>query len=50
MPALEDDESYGLSVDAGAATLHAASVWGALRGLETFSQLLVTSDGGGVQS
>lgn len=42
-PQLGVNESYSLSVpeDGGSATLHAKTVWGALRGLETFSQLLV---------
>ena len=47
------DESYSLSVpapDAGGAPLNAtlscASVWGCLRGLETFSQLVVVGEGG----
>ncbi|XP_051143875.1 beta-hexosaminidase 2 [Andrographis paniculata] len=36
------DESYSLSVpcDGGAATIRAETAWGAMRGLETFSQLV----------
>ena len=39
---LHDDESYTLTVPLGgnAATLFAATTWGALRGLETLSQLV----------
>ena len=41
-PQLETDESYTLSVTAsGQATLKAKTVFGALRGIETFSQLVV---------
>lgn len=41
-PQLETDESYSLTVSAnGAAVIHAATVYGAMRGLETFSQLVV---------
>ena len=40
-PGLDTDESYNLSVPVeGAATLSARTVYGALRGLETFSQLI----------
>jgi hexosaminidase len=41
-PQADTDESYTLTVPAaGDATLRAATVYGALRGLETFSQLVV---------
>ena len=41
-PQLETDETYSLSVTAsGTATLKAKTVFGALRGIETFSQLVV---------
>uniref|UniRef100_A0A914UJ16 Beta-hexosaminidase n=1 Tax=Plectus sambesii TaxID=2011161 RepID=A0A914UJ16_9BILA len=46
VPQLGMDESYKLDVpSSGAAVLTAAQVWGALRGLETFSQLLFHPDG-----
>ncbi len=41
--ALGVDESYELVVRAGASTLRASTTWGALRGLETWSQLVVRS-------
>ena len=48
------DESYSISVSASGATLNAPTVWGALRGLETVSQLArhtwTTSDAGAVNA
>ena len=39
-PALGDDESYRLTLAADASLLNASTVWGALRGLETLTQLI----------
>lgn len=39
-PSVDEDESYRLEVTRGAAHLSAATVTGALRGMETFSQLI----------
>ncbi|XP_070541927.1 beta-hexosaminidase subunit beta-like [Ptychodera flava] len=39
-PAMDSNETYTLSVHSGVATLRAPSIWGAIRGLETFSQLI----------
>ena len=38
---LGTDESYELNVTSSGAALHARTVYGALRGLETFSQMIV---------
>ncbi|KAL3870313.1 hypothetical protein ACJMK2_038389 [Sinanodonta woodiana] len=39
-PSIDSNESYVLKVSPGIALLESSAVWGALRGLETFSQLL----------
>ncbi|XP_041369496.1 beta-hexosaminidase subunit beta-like [Gigantopelta aegis] len=43
-PQIHMDESYNVSVS-DTATLRSVSVWGALRGLETFSQLVYVENG-----
>lgn len=45
-PDLDEDESYTLQVSGSQATLNAATVVGALRGLETFLQLQAIDRGG----
>ena len=46
-PAAGDDESYALHLSgAGGATLEAQTVWGAMRGLETFTQLVSAAAAG----
>ncbi|CAL8320516.1 unnamed protein product [Lota lota] len=45
-PVATSDESYELSVNQPYAVLKAPKVWGALRGLETFSQLLYEDEYG----
>nr|XP_020469241.1 beta-hexosaminidase subunit beta isoform X2 [Monopterus albus] len=46
LPSVSSDESYELSVDQPYAILKAPKVWGALRGLETFSQLVYEDEYG----
>uniref|UniRef100_A0A8C2WBQ5 Beta-hexosaminidase n=1 Tax=Cyclopterus lumpus TaxID=8103 RepID=A0A8C2WBQ5_CYCLU len=45
-PHEDSSEKYNLSVSAGKASLNAETVWGAVRGLETFSQLVYQDDFG----
>ncbi|KAM3609430.1 uncharacterized protein V6R79_014690 [Siganus canaliculatus] len=45
-PNEDTSERYNLSVSARRASLYAETVWGALRGLETFSQLVYQDDFG----
>ena len=40
------DESYNLTIRDGVSDLRAATVWGAMYGLETFAQVLVSGQGG----
>ena len=40
------DESYNLTIREGVSELRAATVWGAMYGLETFAQALVSGHGG----
>uniref|UniRef100_A0A3B3Z9B4 Beta-hexosaminidase n=1 Tax=Periophthalmus magnuspinnatus TaxID=409849 RepID=A0A3B3Z9B4_9GOBI len=45
-PAQDSSERYNLTIAAGHGILSAESVWGALRGLESFSQLVYQDDSG----
>ncbi|XP_071964486.1 beta-hexosaminidase subunit beta-like [Antedon mediterranea] len=47
-PTLESNENYTLSVASDGARIKAATIWGVLRGLETFSQLIYESSDGGL--
>ncbi|XP_070541931.1 beta-hexosaminidase subunit beta-like [Ptychodera flava] len=46
LPGLESNESYSLDVNNSGAVLSTSSIWGALRGLETFSQLVYETEDG----
>ncbi|XP_070541930.1 beta-hexosaminidase subunit beta-like isoform X2 [Ptychodera flava] len=46
LPGLESNESYSLDVNNNGAVLSTSSIWGALRGLETFSQLVYENEDG----
>ncbi|CAF3044132.1 unnamed protein product [Rotaria socialis] len=44
-PQLRDDQSYNLTIESSYGIIYAENVWGALNGIETFSQLLfITGD------
>ncbi|RNA19155.1 beta-hexosaminidase subunit alpha-like [Brachionus plicatilis] len=45
-PNLESDESYNLKIASSIAYLESKTLWGALRGLESFSQMIIESDDG----
>lgn len=48
-PSVTSDESYQIIVNENIAMLNANKVWGALRGLETFSQLITEDEFGALQ-
>ncbi|CAF3885558.1 unnamed protein product [Rotaria sp. Silwood1] len=43
-PTIHDDESYNLTIEQTNGTIKAKTIWGALNGLVTFSQLLFITD------
>ena len=47
-PSLDSDESYTLQVAGDFASIESKSLWGTLRGLETFSQLVIENSDGTV--